>query len=221
VKNKTYGVIFDMDGVLVDSYQPHLKSWQIVAKEFGHELSEQKFAQTFGRVSAEIIHTNWGMGISDDEIARFDRRKEAVYRDLIRDAIPAVPGLHDLLPKLAADDARIAVGSSGPIENVEMVLTGLAIKKYFNAIVSSKDVTRGKPDPQVFLTAAERLGVPADRCVVVEDAPAGIEAAHRAKMKVVGLTTSYSRDRISDADLICRDLSELSPEKIHTLLKLS
>lgn len=217
---KTYGVIFDMDGVLVDSYQPHLKSWQIVAKEFGHDLTEQQFAQTFGRVSAEIIRTNWGAHISDEEIARFDRRKEAVYRDLIRNDIPAVPGLHELLPKLAADEARISVGSSGPIENVELVLSGLKIKEYFNAIVSSKDVTRGKPDPQVFQTAAQRLNLTPDRCIVVEDAPAGIEAAHRAGMKVIALTTSYRVDRISDADLVCRDLTDISPQNIHTLLHL-
>ena len=220
MKNEIYGVIFDMDGVLVDSYQPHLKSWQIVAHEFGHDLTEQQFQQTFGCVSAEIIRTNWGENISDEEIARFDHRKEAVYRDLIRDNIPAVSGLYELLPKLSSNSARIAVGSSGPIENVEMVLEGLKIKPYFNAVVSSKDVTRGKPDPQIFLTAAQRLDLPVNRCVVIEDAPAGIEAAHRAEMKVIALTTSYSADRIADADLICRDLFGVSPEKFHTLLNL-
>jgi len=215
---KSYGVIFDMDGVLVESYRPHFESWRTVAREYGHHMTEAQFAGQFGRTSREIIHDIWGRSVSDEQILQFDRRKEAIYRDLIRNNIPAVPGLQDLLKQLKDDGAEIAVGSSGPIENVDLVLDGLNIRSFFSAVVSARDVKIGKPDPEVFLLGAQKLGLPPNRCVVVEDAPAGIQAAHSGGMKVVALTTSYPAERISDADLVCRDLRDLNPEKIEILL---
>lgn len=218
-QNQTYGVIFDMDGVLVDSYRPHLESWQLTAREYNLEITEPQFARYFGYTSREIIHAVWGDAFTEDRIRQFDRRKEAIYRELVHKDIPAVPGLHALLKSLAADGAKMAVGSSGPIENINLVLDRLGIRKYFSALVSAHDVTVGKPNPEVFLKAAEKLKISPACCVVIEDAPPGIQAAHAAGMKCIGLTTSHSSERISIADLIVENLLQIKPFIINSLIK--
>ncbi|MFA5864429.1 MAG: HAD family phosphatase [Phycisphaerae bacterium] len=213
-QKQPYGVIFDMDGVLVESYYPHFESWRSVAREFGHDLTEEQFAHEFGRTSREIIRDLWGKHFPEEHIPKFDHRKEELYRDLIRENIPAMPGLDDLLTALADDGAKMAVGSSGPIENIDLVLDGLKIRHYFSAIVSAKDVTVGKPDPQVFLTAAKILDIAPARCVVIEDALAGIQAAQRGGMKVIALTTTHSAEKLAGANLIVKDLRNLNPATI-------
>jgi len=211
------GVIFDMDGVLVESYRPHFESWRITAREYGKDMTEAQFARGFGRTSREIIRDLWGE-VPEAKILEFDRRKEAVYRELIREKIPAVPGVFELVSALATDGFKLAVGSSGPIENVDLVLDGLGLRKYFSAVVSARDVTKGKPDPEVFLTAAKKLGLAPNRCVVIEDAVPGIQAAHNAGMKVIALTTSHPKDKLVEADLIAADLRGMTANQIRSLL---
>jgi beta-phosphoglucomutase len=212
-----YGVIFDMDGVLVDSYQPHLESWQLTAREYHLDITEPQFAHSFGCTSREIIHSLWGDTFTDDQIRQFDQRKEVIYRELIRKNIPAVAGLHGLLKSLADDGAKIAVGSSGPIENVNLVLDTLGIRNYFSAIVSAHDVRAGKPNPEVFLKAAQKLCLSPGQCLVIEDAPPGIQAAHAAGMKCIALTTSHPPDRIAAADTIVKDLGHITLDKVRSL----
>jgi beta-phosphoglucomutase len=154
-------VIFDMDGVLVDSYHAHYRSWLAMAKAAGLRLTEADFARTFGRTSREIIAAYWGEHrFNEVEIAALDAQKEAAYRRIIHADFPAMPGAGRLLRSLGAAGFALAVGSSGPPENVDLVLDKLGARELFAAVVTGEDVTRGKPDPQVFLVAAERLGVP-------------------------------------------------------------
>jgi beta-phosphoglucomutase len=213
-----YGVIFDMDGVLVDSYHPHFESWRQLAEENDLQMTETQFAHQFGRTSREIIRSLWGEDISDETIATLDRRKESLYREIILKDIPVCEGLLELLSDLAADGATLAVGSSGPPENVDAVLDGLNIRRYFSAVITGMDVARGKPDPQVFLLAAERMGIAPQKCAVIEDAPAGLKAAHNAKMKAVGITTSHPRERLCEADLIISRLTELNCGRVRGLI---
>lgn len=213
-------VIFDMDGVLVDSYRPHWESWQRMAAEVGRRLDEAKFVQTFGRTSREIIAEHWGHGaLSDAEIAKFDRRKEALYREIVADNFPAMDGAAELIRSLHATGFRLAVGSSGPPENVALAIDRLDVASLFQTLVTGADILRGKPDPQVFLIAAERLGVPPSRCAVIEDAPVGIAAANAAGMTSIALvSTGHTRDSVSAANLIVDSLRELSPGRIVDLL---
>jgi beta-phosphoglucomutase len=213
-------VIFDMDGVLVDTYHAHYQSWLMMAERENLHFTEAEFAPTFGRTSREIIAHFWGDGRYDDaEIAALDAQKEAAFRQLIAQNFPAMPGAKELLAALHENGFRLAVGSSGPPENVAMVVEKLAAQNLFGAVVTGMDVTRGKPDPQVFLLAAQRLGVPPARCVVVEDARPGIEAAHAAGMKAVGLvSTGRTRAELAAADLLAATLEELSPEVFRGLI---
>lgn len=213
-------VIFDMDGVLVDSYRAHWQSWQMMAGENGRELDEEQFVRTFGRVSREIIAEHWGAdSLAADEIAEFDRRKEALYRELVARDFPAMDGARELLAALASAGFRLAIGSSGPPANVELAIDRLGAQDLFAATVTGRDVTRGKPDPQVFLLAAERLGVPAARCAVVEDAPVGIAAANAAGMVSIALlSTGHTAESVTAARLVVRSLRELSPGGIARLI---
>jgi len=219
--NDPLAVIFDMDGVLVDTYRAHFQSWLRMAERAGLHFTEAEFAPTFGRTSREIIAHFWGDGrIDDREIAALDAEKEAAFREIIAQDFPAMPGAKELLVALHHDRFKLAVGSSGPPDNVAMVVEKLDAKHLFGAIVTGMDVTRGKPDPQVFLLAAERLGVPPSRCVVVEDARPGIQAAHAAGMKAVGLvSTGRTREELAEADLLAAALEELSPEAFRRLIK--
>jgi beta-phosphoglucomutase len=213
--------IFDMDGVLVDSYHAHFKSWQLLAEGEGHTLSEAEFAEQFGRTNREIITTYWGEDrYSEEELAVLDDRKEAAYREILRADFPPMPGAESLLRSLCHAGFGVAVGSSGPPENIELVLSEMGIASLFGAVVTARDVTRGKPDPQVFLIAAERLGVAPARCAVVEDAPAGVAAANSAGMASIGLaSTGRTREELSEADLIVDSLDELSPALVRDLIE--
>jgi len=209
--NGLRAVIFDVDGVLVDSYAAHLRSWLELAKETGIAFAERDFALTFGRTSREILRQYWP---ASDEAAvrRLDHRKEAIYRELIRADFPAMAGAVALIDSLLAEGFALGVGSSGPPENVELVLEKLGKRGAFAAIITGDDVTRGKPDPQVFLLAADRIGIEPARCTVIEDAPAGIVAARAAGMKAIALlsTGRSQRDFAGVAcDLVVSALGEL------------
>jgi beta-phosphoglucomutase len=212
-------VIFDMDGVLVDSYQAHFESWQRTYGEIGIEYSESAFAADFGRTSRDILRRTLGDELTDDRVKQLDGRKEAIYREILREAFPAMDGAAELLESLAADGFRLAIGSSGPPENVALVLEQLPGAEHFAATVTGADVTRGKPDPQVFLMAAERLSVEPASCAVVEDALPGITAAKRAGMVAIGLTGTLERDELGEADAVVDSLRQLSAERIRALLE--
>jgi beta-phosphoglucomutase len=215
-----YAAIFDMDGVLIDTYHAHFQSWLSMARRAGLSFSEAEFAPTFGRTSREIIAHFWGGGrLSDAEIAALDGEKEAAFREIIAHDFPAMPGVHKLLTDLNNADWRLAVGSSGPPENVDLTLDRLGKRDLFSAIVTGMDVTRGKPNPQVFLLAAKRLGVPASRCVVIEDAQPGIAAAQAAGMAAVGLvSTGRTREELAAADLVVDSLAGISPQVLGELI---
>lgn len=212
-------VIFDMDGVLVDSYHAHLVSWQKACAEHGVELEEHQFARCFGRTSREMIQELWPREMDDTELAAFDERKEGLYRDIVRREFPAADGARELVRALRDAGFRLAVGSSGPPANIDLVLDALDARDEFDAIVSGRDVTRGKPDPQVFLIAAERIGVRPARCAVIEDAAVGLEAASAAGMIAIGYVgTGRTAEELAAGDVVVHSLRELSPERIGTLL---
>jgi beta-phosphoglucomutase len=212
-------VIFDMDGVLVDSYSAHFQSWQRLYGELGIEYSEAAFAADFGRTSRDILHRRLREDLPEDRFREIDERKESYYRDIIRESFPAMDGADDLIEALAAGGLRIAVGSSGPPENVQLAIEKLRSGRLITAKVTGADVTRGKPDPQVFLMAAERLGVPPSSCAVIEDAVHGVTAAKRAGMVAIALTGTSSRADLAAADLVVDSLRELSPKGIRELIE--
>ncbi len=211
-------VIFDMDGVLVDSYQSHFQSWLLLGQDHGVEMTEQQFADTFGRTSREIIPLLWPQ-IPAQDIPAMDAQKEAYYRQVILANFPEMDGAGELISQLAGEGFAMAIGSSGPRENVEAVLACLTNANLITASVNANDVDRGKPDPQVFLLAAEKLRVAPANCVVIEDAPVGLDAARRAGMAAVGITGTAPRDALTEKTTVVVDsLREISPTMISELI---
>ncbi len=209
-------VLWDMDGVLVDSAQYHYIAWcEALARE-GVDLSYEDFRATFGQRNDTILRRLLGPDLPDADVVRIGDLKEARYRQLIRErGIAPLPGVLDWLERLRAGGWRQAVASAAPRANVDAILAALGIADYFGAVTSSEDVTRGKPDPQVYLIAAQRLGVPPACCVVVEDAPAGVEGARRAGMRCVGATSTHPH---LDADVVVAALSDLPADSFEQLL---
>jgi HAD superfamily hydrolase (TIGR01509 family) len=213
------GVIFDLDGVLVDSYRAHFASWRSLYSEMGLDYSEEAFAADFGRTSRDILRRTLGDGLTEERVRELDERKEALFRDILRADFPAMDGATELIDALFDDGLRLAVGSSGPPENIALSLEKLGRAGKFSAIVTGADVTRGKPDPQVFQTAAGRLGLPAESCAVLEDAVHGIEAARNAGMIAIALTGTSPRADLARADLVVDGLRELTPQLIRRMIK--
>ena len=214
-------VIFDMDGVLVDSFHAHCEAWRRMTVEEHLDFDLTHFTTVFGRTSRELITELWGPNrYTDAELVALDDRREAAYRNIIRTNFPAMPGARELIQALHQDGFAVALGSSGPIENAELVLEKLGVRQLFSAVVTGKEVRRGKPDPEVFLTAAARLGVPPQHCAVIEDAPAGIAAANAGGMLSIGLvSTGRTRQALAAARLVVNSLSELSPALIRHQLE--
>jgi beta-phosphoglucomutase len=214
------GVIFDMDGVLVDSYQTHFASWRETAAKHGLSMTQAEFAGTFGRTSRDIISILWPGKFSDAEVPLVDQDKEAIYRRMLDEGFPEMDGAGGLIAALHKSGFGIAIGSSGPPENVALVQRHISNGSFITASVNGSEVTRGKPDPQVFLKAAEKLGIAAKRCAVVEDAPVGVEAARRAGMVSIGLLGTAPAEKLAiHAHFVVESLRKLSPELIQKAIE--
>ncbi|MCB1121472.1 MAG: HAD family phosphatase [Verrucomicrobiae bacterium] len=191
------GAIFDWDGVVIDSSRCHEKSWDLLAEEEGRILPEGHFKKGFGRKNQVIIPDILGWTRDPDEIERLGHRKEALYRQLVlEDGVERISGIEDFLKSLWSAGIPCAVGSSTPRKNVETILGLVGFAGYFEAIVCAEDVTHGKPHPEVFLTAATKLGIQPENCVVFEDAFAGLEAAKAGGMKSIGLATTHPAESL-------------------------
>lgn len=217
-----FGVIFDMDGVLVDSWDAHFLTWRECCRRHGRDCTLKEFMQGFGRTSREFIQETWADPPDDEFIKAFDQEKELLYRDSIRANFPRMPGAIELIRLLSSAEVPMAVGSSGPRKNIDEVLRLLGADELIKICISGADVTRGKPDPEVFLKAAAAMNLPPARCIVLEDAPVGIEAALAAGMKCVGVISSgRSASQLSRAThLVADDLQTVSLSLLEHLVNM-
>lgn len=215
-------VIWDVDGTLVDTAELHFAAWERLAGEMGRPFSRDDFAATFGRRNPEIIRFLFRQEFTDPEVAHIGETKETYYRAAAEGGVQLLPGVRELLDGLHARAVRQAVGSSAPRGNLDLILRITDSRRYFDAIVGMEDTTRGKPDPQVFLVAAEKLGVPPSRCVVLEDAVAGVEAAKAGGMKCVAVTFvgHHSAEKLvaAGADRVVRCFTEITADDVIALL---
>jgi HAD superfamily hydrolase (TIGR01509 family) len=219
--NREIGFIFDWDGVVVDSSSQHEESWERLAAEEGLPLFEGHFKLGFGKRNQLIIPDILKWSNVPSEIERLGDQKEVHYRDIIRETgIEPLPGVRKFVEFLIREGLPFAVGSSTPRENIEAVMSGAGIEGLFNKIVAAADVSRGKPDPEVFLKAAGLIQVPPNRCVVFEDSVSGVEAGLAGGMTVIGLTTTNNREVMQQcgASLVKDSFEEISLAEVLELV---
>jgi beta-phosphoglucomutase len=212
-------VVFDLDGVLIDSYRPHLESWRMLARERGLPFSEEQFRPLFGLAGRDMISRLYGAPLREEEIAALYERKKALFREVAARGCPVVDGAPQLVDALHEAGFRLAIATSGPRESVEAALEEMGRREKFSAWAAAEDVARTKPDPALYRLAARRLDVAPRRCCAVEDAPAGIASARGAGMSVVGLWSPIRRDDdLREADLVVRSLRDLSPGRFAAII---
>lgn len=191
------GVIFDLDGTMVDNMVVHHEAWQRLLKTLGLDLSLTEVKEQVHGVNDEIFLRLFGDRFTKEERQMLGERKEAEYREIFKPRLKLISGLPEYLEKLKAEDVRMGIGSAAPEANVDFVLDHLNIRHYFEAVLHAGDVTRGKPDPEIYHKVAGHLGLPPDQCVIFEDSPTGAEAAWRAGSEVVIVTTSHREEEFT------------------------
>jgi beta-phosphoglucomutase len=212
--------IFDLDGTLIDNNLYHIKAWKEYLKRNGRELSEEEYKANFnGRTNRDVVEYLYGRKMTDQEAAPYYLEKEAMYRELYQPYISPVPGLLPLLEQLHARHIPMAIATSGITVNIEFMFNHLPIKQYFKEVIHSSHIKKGKPDPEIYLISAQKLGVEPSNCVVFEDALVGIKSAKEAGMKVIALTTTHSSDELSGADLIIEDYTQLNVDLMDQLVQ--
>lgn len=191
--------IFDHDGVLVDSLEFHQRAWLELGARAGLPFTEEFIRATFGMTNPSIFRSLLGNDLDPGEIAHLGDLKEQCYRDVARDQLVLMPGVRETLDALSRRGWLLAIGSSGPRANLELTIERCGLEGRFASIVGLEDITHGKPDPEVFLRAAERAGEPASASVVFEDAIVGIQAALAAGMQAIGVGTTNPIDVLIEA----------------------
>lgn len=214
------GILFDWDGVIIDSSRQHEESWERLAVEEGRILPPEHFVQGFGKKNEWIIPNLLRWTVSPAEIRRLSLRKEALYREIVVErGLQALPGVHTFLERLRTAGVPCCVGSSTHRENILTILGVLGFEGLFGGMVTSEDVSHGKPDPEVFLKAAAKTGKAPQNCIVFEDAFAGIEAGKAGGMKVVGVATTHPADVLAGkVDRVVHRLDELEISDLVALI---
>jgi len=208
-------VLWDLDGTLVESAEHHWQAWLETLADHGVSITRAQFVASFGQRNDAILSQWLGPQGAPGVVRDIGDTKEARYRTLVAErGVTPLPGAAEWVRRLADRGWRQAVASSAPRRNVEVVLAGLGLGEQFQALVAAEDVRHGKPAPDVFLHAAGQLRVPPDRCVVVEDAPAGIEAARRAGMRSIGIGPTG----FAPADVVVTSLVDLPLDAFDKLI---
>lgn len=211
-----HAALWDLDGTILDSHEYHWLSWQEALAAEGIPLTRPQFEAVFGRRNDITLRAWLGPDVPQADIERIAEAKEVRYRRLVRTrGIALLPGVETWLARLRAAGWRQALATSAPRANVDAILETLGIGHYFAAMITAEDVTRGKPDPDVFLAAARAVAVPIYRCVVVEDSPSGVEAARRARIRCIGVGPHHAA---LPADLVVPSLAALPEDAFDAVL---
>jgi beta-phosphoglucomutase family hydrolase len=211
---KVNAAIFDLDGTLIDNNTYHLQSWLQYLKDKNREMTEEEYkANVNGRTNKDVIEYIYQRKMDDKEAMKYAHEKEAIYRQLYAPYIKPVAGLLELLEKLRSLSIPMAIATSGIQVNIDFLFEHIPIRSYFDVIVNSAHISKGKPDPEIYIKTAELLKVSPAECLVFEDAVVGINSAKAAGMKVVGVLTTHKAEELSGADILIKDFSELVAEE--------
>jgi beta-phosphoglucomutase len=203
-----FGAVWDLDGTLVDTALSHYAAWRELLRAHGRDLTYEEFRSTFGLRNYDILVHHLGFDPDPARIAALGERKEQLFRTALqREGVRTQPGARELVEHLHALGARQAIASSAPPANIALMVRLLGLP--FDAVVSGEEVARGKPAPDIFLRAAERLNLPPARVVVTEDAPAGVAAGQAAGSRVIAIAATFPAESLAAADLVVRSFAEV------------
>ena len=201
-------VLWDLDGTLIDTGDLHYRAWAQALPEFGVAFPADQFQRTFGMNNSGVLEVFLGRPVDPELVQVIGERKEILFRELLHGNVQALPGAQDWLARLRGWGARQAVASSAPPANIDVMLGGLDIAGYFDAIVSGYTLP-SKPDPAVFWQAAHQIGVAPRDCIVMEDATAGVAAARRAGMRCIAVASTNPAAALHEADLVVERWDQL------------
>jgi len=209
-------ILWDMDGVLADTSPLHFQTWEVILTEQGIPFDRQKFHHIFGLKNYDLLPYLAGKPLDPQWIKRVADQKEQVFRQALVGNLEPLPGVVDWLVRFKSWGCKQAVASSAPPENIDALVDELCIRQYFDALVNPGDLP-GKPDPTVFLLAASKLKIPPSHCLVIEDSIVGVDAAHRAGMRCIAVTTTNPPEALTKADIVISSLDQLSVFQVEAL----
>ena len=213
---KIQAIIWDLDGVIIDSAEEHRRAWQRLAREENVKMTDADFWSTFGKRNNDIFAIIWGP-LSPEQAQQLGNRKETYFRDLIRHSATPLPGSMELMQSLHEAGYPQALASSAPIENIQLISEVLGLGRYLTALVSGETVPLGKPAPDIFLKAAQELRIEPPYCLVIEDAVAGVEAAHAAGMRCIAVAGERDLPGLRKAELMVKSLVEVDLERVRNI----
>lgn len=213
-----FAVVFDMDGVIVDTNPTHKIAIQQFCARYGINLSEEELrTKVYGRTNRDWITNLFGK-LTEEQLEAYAFEKEQLFRELYAPIIEPVKGLVTFLELLKANNIPRSIATSAPPANVDFVLEATGIGHYFDFILDERVVSRGKPDPEIYLKSAKALNLPNAQCIVIEDSLSGVAAAKASGSKVIGITTTHNKEELNDTDLIIKDFEKLTIDQLKGLI---
>ncbi len=211
-------VLFDMDGVIVDSNPYHKLAFQAFLAQYHIALTDEELkTKVYGRTNKEIMSYIFKENATQEQSDSWANEKEALFRKMYQPDIRATKGLTALLQALKVKQIPTAVGTSAPLDNLNFVLDALNLRQYFDVLLHSKDVVHGKPAPEIYLKAANKLGMDPSKCIVIEDSLPGIQAGLSAGMKVIGITTTHTPEELQHTHFVIQDFRTLNIDILQAL----
>ncbi|MGD9344875.1 MAG: HAD family phosphatase [Candidatus Aminicenantes bacterium] len=214
-----FAVIFDMDGVIVNNMPYHRKAWAEFFERHNPPMILEDFIQHMGKSNEDLLTILFGKNITGDEIRSLGEEKEALYREIYAPEVSPLPGFVDFLRSLKDNHVKTAVATAAPKINLDFLLEHIDVRDDFDVLIDDSEVNKGKPDPEIYLKAAERLKSTPKFCLVFEDSSAGIQAAIRAGMKVIGVATTHPPEKMHEAEIVINDFTEIDVDQINELMQ--
>ena len=213
-------VIFDMDGVICHTNPHHVKAFEAFFDNYKVPYSEEEFEEhMYGKHNGYIMSHFFKRSVVGDELRKLEDEKESIFREIYKDKVETIPNYLKFLNQLKSRNFKTAVATSAPRANLDLIIKALKIEDEMDSMMSSEDVKHHKPDPEVYLKSAERVGVAPSHCIVFEDSFSGVSAALNAGMKVVGVLSTHTKEQLPPCNFYINDYSEINVEKVLELLK--
>lgn len=208
--DKFDAAIFDMDGTMINNMLYHKKAWMEFAKRHGLEITEKEFKEKFsGKKNDKLFEMIFNKKLTEEEQRTYAEEKEGIYRELYVPHIKEVPGLFEILQVLKKNRKKLAIATTAPEKNRVFGLKALNLTGTFPIILGDEHVSKGKPDPEIYLETAKKLNVEPSRCLVFEDTPPGVQAGKNAGMTVIGIMTTHSKEENNMADYLVNDFGQV------------